>query len=145
MKSTNIFMLPISIFICLYFFFIQGHFCPQVYSNCLLGVKKVNTHSFRCTIVRLYDSTMEENQMIQALITFNQRVVHQICDWAKYQNRHNSKSLQVIKLSFCQNDPPMGESFWQKDILITILLFELCLFMIFSPVANLMHHPLAGT
>ena len=45
MKSTNIFMLPISIFICL-FFFIQGHFCLQVYSNCLLG---------GCMIVWHYD------------------------------------------------------------------------------------------
>jgi hypothetical protein len=26
--------------------------------------------------------------------------VHQICDWAKYQNRHSSKSIQVTKLSF---------------------------------------------
>ena len=34
----------------------------------------------------------------------------------------------MIKLSFCQNDPPMGESFWQKDSLITHILFELCLF-----------------
>ena len=31
-------------------------------------------------------------------------------------------------LSLCQNDPPMGESFWQKDSLITHILFELCLF-----------------
>lgn len=60
MKSTNIFMLPISIFICL-FYFIQGHFCLQVYSNCLLGGTKVTTHSFRCNVVRLYDSTMEGN------------------------------------------------------------------------------------
>ena len=33
----------------------------------------------------------------------------------------------MIKLSFCQNDPPMGESFWQKDSLITHILFELWL------------------
>jgi hypothetical protein len=48
----------------------------------------------------------------------------------------------VAKLSFCQNDPPMGKSFWQNNNLVTHILFELCLFMIFSPVANLMHHPL---
>ena len=72
-----------------------------------------------------------------------QRVVHQICDWAKHQNRHSSKSIQVIQLSFCQNDPSKGEFFWQKDSLTTLILFELCLFMIFSPVANLMHHPLS--
>ena len=57
-------------------------------------------------------------------------------------NRQSSKSIRVIKLSFCQNDPLIAESFWQKDSLITCILFELCLFMIFSPVANLMHHPL---
>ena len=33
-------------------------------------------------------------------------------------------------------------SFYQNNILVTYILFELCLFMIFSPVANLMHHPL---
>jgi hypothetical protein len=33
-------------------------------------------------------------------------------------------------------------SFWQKDSLITHMIFELCLFMIFSPVANFRHHPL---
>ena len=38
---------------------------------------------------------------------------------------HSSKSIWVIKLSFCQNDSPMGESFWQKDSLITHILFEL--------------------
>ena len=31
-------------------------------------------------------------------------------------------------LSFCQIDPPIGESFWQKDSSITHILFELCLF-----------------
>ena len=40
---------------------------------------------------------------------------------------HSSKSIWVIKLSFCQNDPPMGESFWQKDSLISHILFELLL------------------
>ena len=49
-------------------------------------------------------------------------------DWAKLLNRHSSKSICVIWLSFCQNDPPMGESFWQKENLVTHILFELCLF-----------------
>ena len=49
-------------------------------------------------------------------------------DWAKYHNRHSSKSIWVIKLSFGQNDCPMGESFWPEDSLITHILFELCLF-----------------
>jgi hypothetical protein len=53
-------------------------------------------------------------------------VVNQICDCAKYQNRHSSKNnIQVIKLSFSQNDPPMGGSFWQKDSLITLIFFEI--------------------
>ena len=34
----------------------------------------------------------------------------------------------MIKLSFCRNDFPIGGSFWQKDSLITHILFELCLF-----------------
>ena len=38
------------------------------------------------------------------------------------------KLEQYIKLSLCQNDPLIGESFWQKDSLITHILFELCLF-----------------
>ena len=48
----------------------------------------------------------------------------------------------MVKLFFCQNDPLMGKSFWQNNSLLTHILFELCLFMIFSPVANLMHHPI---
>ena len=34
----------------------------------------------------------------------------------------------MIELSYCQNDPLMGELFWKKDSLITHILFELCLF-----------------
>ena len=41
---------------------------------------------------------------------------------------HSSESIWVMKLSFCQNNSPMGETFWQKDSLITQILFELCLF-----------------
>ena len=40
---------------------------------------------------------------------------------------HSSESIWVIKPSFCQNDPPMGESLWQKDSLITHILSELWL------------------
>ena len=40
---------------------------------------------------------------------------------------HSSKRIQVFKLSFCQNDPPIGGSLWQKDSLITHMLFELWL------------------
>ena len=59
-------------------------------------------------------------------------------------NRHISKSIWVTRLLFCQNDSPMGESFWQKDILIThnYTFSRTMSIMMFSPVANLMHHPL---
>ena len=48
------------------------------------------------------------------------RVYHNYLDWAKYQNRHSSKSICVMKLFFCQNSPLMGQSFWQKNSFITI-------------------------
>ena len=62
--------------------------------------------------------------------------MHQICNWDKYQNRQSSKSIRVIKLSFCQNDPLMGESFWQNNSNVTHVIFELQPIIIFSPVAN---------
>ena len=37
-------------------------------------------------------------------------------------------SIWVMKLSFCQNDYPIREEFWQKISFITHILFELCLF-----------------
>ena len=39
-------------------------------------------------------------------------------------------------LSFCQSDPPMSESFWQKDRMVTHILFDICQFKHLSPVAN---------
>ena len=51
------------------------------------------------------------------------RLLPKICDWAKYQNRHSSKSISVTKLSFCQSDSPMSESFWQKNSLVTHIFF----------------------
>jgi hypothetical protein len=54
----------------------------------------------------------------------------------------SSKSIWVIKLSFCQNDPLIGESFWQNNSLVTQILFELQLIMLLSPVANFKHHHL---
>jgi len=48
----------------------------------------------------------------------------------------SSKRIWVIKLSFCQNDPLMGESFWQNNSLVTHILFELQSIVIFSLVAN---------
>ena len=46
------------------------------------------------------------------------------------------QKVWVTRLLFCQNDSPMRESFWQKDSLITHILFELQPIIIFSPVAN---------
>ena len=54
----------------------------------------------------------------------------------KWANRHRSKSMRVTKLFFCQIDPTMSASFWQKNRLDTRILFDLCLFEHFSPVAN---------
>ena len=48
----------------------------------------------------------------------------------------SSKSIWVTRLLFCQNDSPMRGSFWEKDSLITHILFELQPIFIFSPVAN---------
>ena len=72
-----------------------------------------------------------------------QRVSHDYLDWANYQNMHNSKSISVVKVSFCQNDPPIGESFWQNTSLVTHILFELHMpILIFSPVQIIMRHHL---
>ena len=45
---------------------------------------------------------------------------------------HSSKNIWVIKLSVCQNDPLIGESFRQKDSLITQIFFELWLITLFG-------------
>ena len=42
----------------------------------------------------------------------------------------------MTRLLFCKNDSPRRESFWQKDNLITHILFELQPIIIFSQVAN---------
>ena len=57
-----------------------------------------------------------------------QRLITKICDKLKCLNRHRSKSIGVTKLSFCQNDSPLSKSFWQKDSLVTLILFDLCIF-----------------
>ena len=54
-------------------------------------------------------------------------MVTKICDWAKCYNRHSSKNIWVTRLFFCQNGVLLGGSFWQKDSLVTLILFELCL------------------
>ena len=50
-----------------------------------------------------------------------------IWDWDKYHNSHRSKSIRVTKLIFCQNGVLLGRSFWPKDSLVTLILFELWL------------------
>ena len=56
--------------------------------------------------------------------------------WAKYQNRHSSKSIWVMKLFFCQNGPLMGQSFWQNTSLVTHILFDLFLFWYYGTTSN---------
>ena len=48
-----------------------------------------------------------------------------IWDWVKYYNSHSSKSIRVTKLFFCQNGVLLGRPFWQKDSVVTLILFEL--------------------
>ena len=49
-----------------------------------------------------------------------------------------------MKLFFCQNDPLMGEPFWQNNSLVSHILFELQPIIIFSPVANFSNQSLDG-
>ena len=42
----------------------------------------------------------------------------------------------MSRLVFCQKDSPFRGSFWQRDSWITNIIFDLCLFEDFSPVAN---------
>ena len=46
----------------------------------------------------------------------------------KCLSKHRSKNIWVTRLLFSQNDLLMGESLWQKDSLVTLIVFELCLF-----------------
>ena len=48
----------------------------------------------------------------------------------------------MIKLFFGQNDPPIRESFWRNNSLVTQILFELCPIWYINPVANFGTHPL---
>ena len=45
----------------------------------------------------------------------------------KCLNRHRSKNIWMTRLFFCQNDSLLEESLRQKDSLVTLILFELCL------------------
>ena len=55
-----------------------------------------------------------------------------ICNKLKCLNWHRPKSISVTKLSFCQNGPPRSTSFWLKKRLVTLIIFDLCLFKHFS-------------
>ena len=79
----------------------------------------------------------EDNFFLIMLTVFKHR------DWSpKFATGLNriigcsSRSIWVIKLSFCQNDPLMGELFRQNNSLVTHILFELQSIIMFSPVAN---------
>ena len=50
----------------------------------------------------------------------------------------------MIKLSFCQNDWPRSELFWQKDSLITHILFELWLITLLWIVSVFLTQTLKG-
>jgi hypothetical protein len=63
----------------------------------------------------------------------------EIATWLNIIISYSSKSIWVIKLSFCQNGPVLWEYFWQKDSLITHILR---LIMIFTPIANFAQRPL---
>ena len=106
------------------FYFISNTFLPNLWGG------KRRKVCMLCLLSYTSKNEKAKNNLLEG--------VAKICDWAKHQNRHSSKSIWVIKLSFCQKDLLMGESFW----LVTRKLFELCLIMIFSPVANFGHHPL---
>ena len=72
-------------------------------------------------------------------------MIRWIWDWAKYHDRHNSKSIRVTKLFFCQNDPPgpyeyiilTKEQFGRSYIFWTMPI------IIFSPVSNSSNHTLS--
>jgi hypothetical protein len=60
------------------------------------------------------------------------------------REKSDNLSLQIAVLSprdpsplhLSQSDPPMSESFWQKDRMATNIHFDLCILKHFSPVAN---------
>ena len=75
---------------------------------------------------KIYFKIYENSKLVVGSCEQDYRLLPKICDWAKYQNRHSSKSIRVTKLTFCQNDVLMGDFFWPKDSLVTPMLFEIC-------------------
>ena len=87
---------------------------------------------FHMGLQKVLETDIEVNFQWKKMFSFQNtnlglRLVTKVWDWAKYHNRHSSKSTRATKLSFCQNDVHMGESFWQKNSLVTLILFELYL------------------
>ena len=98
--------------------------------------KKLKAENLQTFEITIYPSSEKSVQFLKQnvfLICFwrlfrsNKVCTKKKVDWAKFLNRHSSKSIWVIKLSFCQNDSLIGGSFWQKDSFITHIL-ELCQF-----------------
>ena len=61
---------------------------------------------------------------------------------AEYHNSRCSKSIRVSKLFFCQNGVLLGRSFWQKNSLVTFILFELWLLWHLALLRFLLNHTL---
>ena len=83
------------------------------------------------------------NNLHKYVITYRKyRLIPKIWEWAKYQNRHSSKSIWVMKLFFCQNNCHIKGEFWQKNRFINSYNIWAILILIFSPVQIIMTHPL---
>ena len=82
---------------------------------------------YEINFIHLLDSFL-----IVALITLS-NVLGFLLFFHEYLSSPNSKYRDCCPkfatgLIFCQNDPLMGESLWQKDSFVTLILFDLCLF-----------------
>ena len=119
-----------------------------VFPNIHLGVKKFYCY-LKYSFVQLcmpFKFFVNMNESIYNHETFDKTTYKLSRGWfPKFATGLNiiigfrSKSIWVTRLLFCQNDSPKWGSFWQKDSLITYMLFELQPIMIFSPVANFGH------
>ena len=97
-------------------------FWPWLYSSSL---RKQNSATFITNIITWF---IDNNGcLFSKTVITDLKCVQKKVDWAKYHNRDSSKSIWVIKLSFCQNDSHIRESFWQNNSLVTHILFERCL------------------
>jgi hypothetical protein len=97
--------------------------------------------SFACSKWRFRKIVWPSQNIWTLTGSFLQGYVH--IDWSpkfatglKCLDRHRSKSIWVTILFFCQNDSLIWGSLWQKDRVVTYILFYLCLFKHFSPVTS---------